>query len=345
MNTLRSLLTGAILLAVSAIPLFAQVNYDAWDFLLQAKNAQFTDSLARLGVRTDATADYDNQYDVPRPPRSPSGTYLEVYFPHSGGAYPSILGSRYAADFRGAADPTWSLSVEASSPGAVTISWDSAYVRSIEQREQLFLYDITAGTYTNMRQAGSYTFTYSVKRDFQVVGAIAVDLTFLLEGFWNGATQVQDTVTGYLAAASSPYAFVDSANAFLSTAGNGLLSFPSAVSGSYYLVVRHRNHLETWSAAPIALARATSSSTPYDFSTGVAQGYGTNALKLSGGAALAWAGDINQDGVVDFLDRNLTWNNRTLGGRLSTDCTGDNVTDGADDALVLANRLLVRQRP
>lgn len=345
MNTVSLPRMLVLLLALSSLPLYGQVAYDNWDFTIKGKNSLLTDSLAHVGVRTDATADYDNQYDVPRPPRSPSGSYLEVYFPHTGGAYPAILGSKYATDFQGASDPAWNLSVEASSPGPVTLAWDSSYVDAIEPRAQLFLYDVTGGIYTDMRGAGTYVFTYSVKRDFQIVGSVKVDLTFLLEGFWDGATQVRDTVDGYLASSTTPYGFVDSAAAFLSIAGKGLLVFPAAAAGSYYVVIRHRNHVETWSAAPVALARTTTSFTPYDFSAGAAQAYGTNALKIAGGVTVAWAGDVNQDGVIDFLDRNLTWNNRAQTGYLATDCTGDNVTNASDDALVLGNRLIVRQRP
>ncbi len=345
MNMYTSIRRLLLPLIFASLPLFGQTPYTSWDFIVKARNGLFTDSLAHLGVRTDATADYDNQYDVPRPPRSPSGSYLEVYFPHSGGAYPAILGTRYATDYKDPADPTWNMSVEASSAGTVTLTWDSSAVNAVEQRLQLFLYDITAGTHTNMRQHGTYSFSYSVKRDFQIVGSVKINLTCLLEGFWNGASQVPDTVTAYLAASTTPFALVDSAKTFLSSAGTGLLAFPNGEAGSYYVAVRHRNHVEIWSGAPVALTRTTTSFSAYDFSTGAAQAYGTNALKLVGSVYVAWGGDVNQDGVVDFLDRNLTWNNRTMSGYLATDCTGDNVTDTSDDAIVLNNRLIVRQRP
>jgi hypothetical protein len=345
MNTYRLI---CLLLGISLIctlPVIAQISYTNWNFLIRGTNSLLTDSLAMPGVRSDATSDYDNQYDIPRPPRSPSGTYLEVYFPHSGGSYPPILGTKYAIDYQGPNDPSWNMSVEASVSGPLTLSWDSSYVNSIEPRVQLFLLDISSGTMTNMRVKGSYTFTYTTKRNFQIVGAIKVSLAYLMEGFWNGATQVQDTVKGYLAASTSPYGFVDSASAFLSSAGSGMLTFAHAATGSYYLVVRHRNHLEVWTPAPLSLTRTTSSFASYDFTTGAGQAYGVNALLLVGSVYVSWAGDVNQDGVVDFLDRNLTWNNRTQSGYLSTDCNGDNVTDGSDYAIVLNNRLKARQHP
>jgi hypothetical protein len=335
------------LFALLLLPSIAnsQIDYDNWQVLMKAQNSVMRDSLAQFGIRTDATAGFENQYDIPRPPRAPSGIYLEIYFPHSGGAYPPTLGTRYAIDYQGAVDPVWNLSVEASSAGPVTITWDSSYIQSIEPRVQLFLLDLASGTLTNMRTAGHYAFTYSVKRDFQIVGAITVDLTYLMEGFWNGAAQVQDTVSGYLALSSSPYTVVDSAKVVLSSSGTGMMVFPHQASGSYYLIIRHRNHLEIWSAAPLPLIKGTTSYSSYDFSASGSTAYGTNALLNSGGTYVAWGGDVDQNGVVDYRDRNLGHNNRGLVGYLPTDCNGDNTTNASDYTIILNNRLRTLQRP
>jgi hypothetical protein len=345
MKRIAALTVMAVTLALLSSDAMAQLPYTNWDFLISARTATLSDSLARMGIRSDATDDFENIYDVPRPPRSPAGSYLEVYFPHSGGSYPPILGSRYATDFRGPADPVWDLSVECSATASLTLLWDSSYVSTIEPRVQLFLLDVLTGTRVNMRTAGRYTFNYTTKRDFKIVGALTVDLTFLMEGFWNGSTQAQDTVTGYLANAAAPYAIVDSATAVLSAAGKGLLVFPTAATGNYFIVLRHRNHVRTWSAAAQALTNGTTTMGSYDFSAGPGTAYGIGALKQEGAVYVAWGGDVNQDGVVDFLDRNVTWNNRGLAGYLQSDCNGSNLTDATDYGLVLANRLKTEQRP
>jgi hypothetical protein len=326
-------------------PAAGQISYDNWNFQIRGMNSALTDSLAMLGVRPDATSGFDNIYDIPRPPRPPSGQYVEVYFPHSGGNYPPLLGSKYAADFLGPSDPSWNMSVEASLAGPLTLLWDSSYVSSIEPRVQLFLYDITGGTLVNMRTAGSYTFNYSVKRNFQIFGAIKINLTILMEGFWNGTSQVQDTITAYLAGAQAPHGFADSVNVPLSGTGTGFAIFRYAPSGAYYLAIRHRNHLEVWSADSLPLVKGTTSTSSYDFSTDAGKAYGTTALKQVGSVFVTWGGDVNQDGVIDYRDRNLTWNNRGLNGYISTDCNGDGTCDSADYAIVLANRLRVLQRP
>ena len=345
MNKLRLIRYLLSIIVLCSIQSIAQISYNNWNFLIRGTNSQLTDSLAMAGIRTDATSDYDNQYDIPRPPRSPSGIYVEVYFPHSGTNYPPILGTKYAIDYQGPNDPTWNMSVEASSTGPLTLSWDSTYINSIESRVQLFLYDTLSHALTNMRTRGSYTFNYTSRRNFQIIGGIKVDLKYLMEGFWSGTTQVRDTVKCYLAAASSPFGFVDSAKVYLSETGTGICAFTNAAPGSYYVVVRHRNHLEVWSAVASSLTRATTSFLSYDFTTGAGQAYGVDGLKQVGGVYVSYSGDVNQDGVVDFLDRNLTWNNRTQTGYLSTDCNGDNVTDASDYTVVLNNKLKVRQRP
>jgi hypothetical protein len=336
----------AVLAVWSVSRVAAQPLYTDWGIAVFAVNSTLTDSLAKFGVKPDATSGFESQYDIPRPPRAPAGDYLEVYFPHSGGNYPPILGSHYAKDFQGPVDPVWQMSVESSIPGPTTLLWDSTALAAIEPRVELFLADLTAGSLTNMRQQSHYTFTYSSKRDFQIVGACQVNLKFLMEGFWNGATQVQDTVKAFLAGSNSPHAFADSNKLYLDNAGQGLLVFPHAPTGSYYLVVTHRNHLSVWSKHPLSLINGTTSQSSYDFSLADTSSFGSNAQKLDAGNLYsAWSGDINQDGVIDYRDRNLVWNARNQAGYLGTDCNGDGVTDNLDAAFVLQNRLKFNQHP
>ena len=48
----------------------------------------------------------------------------------------------------------------------------------------------------------------------------------------------------------------------INLSGNGQFSFPSSVTGqSYYIVVRHRNSVETWSKTPVTFT----SNTSFDF--------------------------------------------------------------------------------
>jgi len=70
--------------------------------------------------------------------------------------------------------------------------------------------------------------------------------------------------------------------------------------GSYYIVVRHRNHLAIMSAGKIVY---TTDSTGYDFTTAQAQAYGTNPMaSLTGGVFGLPAADVNLNGGVGADD-------------------------------------------
>ena len=63
---------------------------------------------------------------------------------------------------------------------------------------------------------------------------------------------VCDSVELSLYGSSSPYPFIAKKKAELSTTGNVSFAFPSSIAGiSYYLAVKHRNSIETWSKFPV----------------------------------------------------------------------------------------------
>ena len=72
----------------------------------------------------------------------------------------------------------------------------------------------------------------------------------------------------------------------------------NAAPTSYYVVVKHRNHLGIMSAAAIALTE--SGTTSVDFKSSGVSTYGSNArLDISGVLAL-WTGNVNGDTVVQY---------------------------------------------
>ena len=116
--------------------------------------------------------------------------------------------------------------------------------------------------------------------------------------------------------------------AILHVDGSSVFGFDSVFNGYYYLLLKHRNHLETWSAEPVLI---TANST-YDFSTAANKAYGSNQVQVENGIWAFFTGDINQDGVVDGLDYN-DWENDSnnfAGGYFSTDLNGDGIVDGLD---------------
>jgi hypothetical protein len=87
--------------------------------------------------------------------------------------------------------------------------------------------------------------------------------------------------------------------------GVGNVDFPGVSPGSYYVVIRHRNHLAVMTANPITLSDSPG---VYDFSTAQIQAYGTNAMKdLTGGYFGMYSGDANANGQVQNNDTQNYW--------------------------------------
>lgn len=163
--------------------------------------------------------------------------------------------------------------------------------------------------------------------------------TALIEGFYNGSTMKPDTVTVELHSTSAPFTIVDQAKIFLSSTGVGSARFYNAVNGvPYYIVLKHRNSIETWSAVPQSFS---SNTMIYDFTTGQNKAYGNN-LKLIGTKWCIYGGDINQDGFVNATDLNSIYTQNISGavGYIPTDLNGDSLTEIEDLNIVFRNNVL-----
>lgn len=117
--------------------------------------------------------------------------------------------------------------------------------------------------------------------------------------------------------------------------GSSPVAFKGLSDGSYYVVVRHRNHLPIMSANPISLLKGSSVS--YDFSTSQTQAYGTNPMKdLGGGNYAMIAGDMDGDGNVDYSNDLLNKWIQSFGfhGYYSTDTNLNSDVDYAEDLLI-----------
>jgi hypothetical protein len=186
------------------------------------------------------------------------------------------------------------------------------------------------------------TSPYSTVWNFSTLQYLPVSLKVYLEGFWNGITQVSDSVKIYLANSTTPYTFLDSASVIFSTTGSASFSFSKVINGNYFIVVRHRNHIETWSK--LSQSFVTGVTVNYDFTTSANKAFGDN-MKQVGSVWVLFSGDINQDGVVDALDRSVCWNDRNLSGYYATDLNGDGVVDALDRSICWNNRNISVQKP
>lgn len=174
-------------------------------------------------------------------------------------------------------------------------------------------------------------------------------LMAFIEGFYNFSTNtmVSDTVNIYLRNAASPFAIVDSARNVLSPNGEGSFIFFNISNGSnYYIVIKHRNSIETWSSSPVAFSSGTLT---YDFTSAASKAYANNQAQID---ALPvrfgiFSGDVNQDGIIDAGDLSLVDNDafNAVSGYVATDVNGDNFVDASDLSIVdnnSFNNVLVR---
>jgi parallel beta-helix repeat protein len=110
----------------------------------------------------------------------------------------------------------------------------------------------------------------------------------------------------------------------------GRTTIPVEVSaGSYYLMLKHRNHLSAMSAQPVAF---TNTLVSYDFTTGADKIFGgTNAcVELEPGVWGLIAGDADGDGRITPVDREIVRRQKGMTGYLQGDLNLDGKVDGGD---------------
>ncbi len=134
-----------------------------------------------------------------------------------------------------------------------------------------------------------------------------------------------------------------SSNALLHTNGQAEVVFPDVYIGNnYFLSVKHRNGIETWSSSPIVVTDGSA----YNFTTGMNKAYDNginNPMKnIENGVYAIYSGDVNQDGALDIFDMSNTENDafNFQFGYNATDCNGDGATDALDMQLIENNAML-----
>ncbi|MBK6772349.1 MAG: FG-GAP repeat protein [Ignavibacteria bacterium] len=160
------------------------------------------------------------------------------------------------------------------------------------------------------------------------------------EGFYNLSTQKlnsKDTVRAYLHSNISPYNVIDSAIAITdSVSFAGTFRFSGAPNGTYFLAVKHRNSIGTWSATGVSLT--IGSTVNYDMTSSASQSYGNNLIQVDNSPVryAIFSGDVNQDGIVDASDLSEADNDalNSLSGYVRTDVTGDDFVDAADVSII-----------
>ena len=177
-----------------------------------------------------------------------------------------------------------------------------------------------------------------------------LNLTLLPEGLFNGtglnkaqnatgdqfAGNIADQVTIEVHASITPYELVAPAMLTdLNTLGVATAVLPASLNGLYYIAVKHRNSIETWSETPVMFGNG---SVAYNFTDAQTKAYGAN-LKLSSGKYVSPTGDVNQDGIIDALDL-IAIDNLAAGfgtGYVPEDLNGDGVINAVDILIAITN--------
>lgn len=142
---------------------------------------------------------------------------------------------------------------------------------------------------------------------------------------------IQDRAVGFLLKDGS----------IVATDGVSPLTFDpdTAGYGKFFVTVYHRNHVGVISASAMSFSSGDSAFT-LDFTSAASQAYGTDALIVSGGKALLYAGNARpSDSVIGANDRSDAWDaSKSLTtGYVITDVNLDGVVDAEDRSIIYNN--------
>ena len=173
-------------------------------------------------------------------------------------------------------------------------------------------------------------------------------LTLFLEGLYDGPSMrkaqnasgnqftgtVADRINVVLHQSTAPYTVLTTlANVDLNANGTAQTSVPGNYGSSYYLSIQHRNHLETWTAAPVSFAGTAIS---YNFSEAANKAYGNRLKDLGEGVFGLYAGDVDANGLVNLADITTATASATAfaTGYIPNDANGDGTVDALDLILI-----------
>ncbi len=144
-----------------------------------------------------------------------------------------------------------------------------------------------------------------------------------------------DTIKVELHQANAPYALVHSSKVVMNKSGFSTSTFPP-LNGNYYIVVKHRNAIETWSALPVFFGAPPVN---YNFTNAAFKAFGNNQIEVSENVWAFYSGDVNQDENVDLIDLSMAEFDimNFNSGFLPTDINGDGNVDLIDLPIVETN--------
>jgi len=178
---------------------------------------------------------------------------------------------------------------------------------------------------TSLNSGGYIPLTSPYSEDPRTVSSIPADVTDWV------LIQLRSTPTG--SALVSRSVFLRKDGRLVEDDGVTTQISLSVPPGTYYIVIKHRNHLAVMSARGVILNGT--SSTVYDFTTGSGQFYGNRAAKeLESGVWGMIVGDVNQTGHVSASDRNAVQTTSGSGGYFVQDLNLDGEISSLDHTMI-----------
>lgn len=169
--------------------------------------------------------------------------------------------------------------------------------------------------------------------------AVTLNLQCFVEGYYNpvsNSMSVPININVSLITSGGAVAGTV-AGVTLNTSGNATVNFPSVAPGLYYIKVTGSNFIETWSKTLVNFTTGTGN---HNFKTVITQAFGNNMIQI-GFAFCFYAGDVNQDGIVDASDISEVENKVITNQTGVEDLTGDGIVDIEDLLLVSKNACLL----
>ncbi len=257
---------------------------------------------------------------------------------YRGSIHPLLYGKYIYADY--SFGTVWALTYDGINPATNVQLQDTSFSISsfgVDQNNEIYAcrYSLTAGA------------IYKIVNK----NVALMELKVAVEGFYDPITDklnIKDTIDVFIRQSNPPFNLVDSAQTVIDSLSlKGMCLFNNAPTGKYYIQLKHRNALETWSkAGGDSIKRGNTVS--YDFTTDSSQAYGNNQI-LKGSKYCVYSGDIYQEGFIELSDLLLAYNDATdFGtGYIVSDITGDNVTDLEDILIVYNNssNFVILMRP
>lgn len=174
---------------------------------------------------------------------------------------------------------------------------------------------------------------------------VTLDIKAIPEGLYDNSDnrlRMSDTIISYLYDASNPYTPIDSAVSGIDSATfTGVFRYYNTPEGDFYISIKHRNSIETWSRLNINIANMATGEISYDFTEDSTMAFGFNQVKVNESPLkyAIYSGDIDQDGIIDLTDLVRVFNDAQefMTGYQICDLTGESIVDLSDVLIAFNN--------